>query len=139
LIPGIDGEKMSKSRGNHIDIFLPEKQLRKQIMSIISDSIPLEEPKNPDTCHTFSLFALLASETEVNEMRKNYLSGNYGYGHAKQALFDLILNKFSEERRTFDELMANKREIDDILDIGSKKARAVATEVLKRVRMKLGY
>jgi tryptophanyl-tRNA synthetase len=72
-------------------------------------------------------------------MRKNYLSGNYGYGHAKQALFDLILNKFSEERRTFDELMANKREIDDILDIGSKKARAVATEVLKRVRMKLGY
>ncbi len=139
LIPGTDGEKMSKSRGNYIDIFLPEKQLRKQIMSIISDSTPLEEPKNPDTCHTFALYQLLASEAEVQAMRENYIGGNYGFGHAKQVLFELILSKFEKQRIRFDELMANPSEIDVALQIGAKKAKTVANEVLKRVRTKVGY
>jgi tryptophanyl-tRNA synthetase len=139
LIPGTDGEKMSKSRGNHIDIFLPEKELRKQIMSIVSDSTPLEAPKNPDTCHTFSLYSLLASKEQITEMTQNYLNGNYGYGHAKQALFELILTKFEKERRTFTELMGDKRKIDEELKIGALKAREVAQKVLNRVRNKVGY
>lgn len=139
LIPGTDGEKMSKSRGNYIDIFLPEKQLRKQIMSIVSDSTPLEEPKNPDTCHTFALYQLLASEAEVQAMRENYLRGNYGFGHAKQALFELILSKFEKQRIRFNELMANPSEIDAALQMGAQKAKTVANEVLKRVRTKVGY
>ena len=139
LIPGTDGEKMSKSRGNYIDIFLPEKQLRKQIMSIVSDSTPLEDPKNPDTCHTFALYQLLASEAEVKQMRENYLRGNYGFGHAKQALFELILSKFEKQRLRFDELMANPSEIDAALQIGAQKAQSVANAVLKRVRTKVGY
>ncbi|MFM1946795.1 MAG: tryptophan--tRNA ligase [Bacteroidota bacterium] len=139
LIPGTDGEKMSKSRGNYIDIFLPEKQLRKQIMSIVSDSTPLEEPKNPDTCHTFALYQLLASEAQTQAMRENYLGGNYGFGHAKQALFELILSKFEKQRLRFDELMANPSEIDAALRIGAQKAQSVANDVLKRVRTKVGY
>ena len=139
LIPGTDGEKMSKSRGNYIDIFLPEKQLRKQIMSIVSDSTPLEDPKNPNTCHTFALYQLLASETEVQTMRENYLGGNYGFGHAKQALFELIIRKFEKQRMRFDELMANPSEIDAALQIGAQKAQSVANAVLKRVRTKVGY
>ena len=139
LIPGTDGEKMSKSRGNYIDIFLPEKQLRKQIMSIVSDSTPLEDPKNPNFCHTFALYQLLASETEVQTMRENYLGGNYGFGHAKQALFELIIRKFEKQRMRFDELMANPSEIDAALQIGAQKAQSVANAVLKRVRTKVGY
>lgn len=139
LIPGTDGEKMSKSRNNYIDIFLPEKQLRKQIMSIVSDSTPLEAPKNPDTCHTFALYKLLASPAQTDEMKANYHGGNYGYGHAKQALFELILEKFSNERARFDHLMANTAEIDAALSIGAQKARSVAQEVLKRARTKVGY
>jgi len=139
LIPGTDGEKMSKSRGNHIDIFLPEKELRKQIMSIVSDSTSLEAPKNPDTCHTFSLYKLLASKEQITEMTQNYLNGNYGYGHAKQALFELILTKFEKERKTFTELMGDKRKIDEELKIGALKAREVAQKVLNRVRNKVGY
>ncbi len=139
LIPGTDGEKMSKSRGNHIDIFLPEKELRKQIMSIVSDSTPLEAPKNPETCHTFALFSLLANKEQIAEMTQNYVNGNYGYGHAKQALFELILVKFENERKTFNELMGDKRKIDEELKIGSLKAREVAQKVLNRVRNKVGY
>jgi tryptophanyl-tRNA synthetase len=139
LIPGTDGEKMSKSRGNYIDIFLPEKQLRKQIMSIVSDSTPLEEPKNPDTCHTFALYKLLASTEQVAEMRTNYVNGGYGFGHAKQALFELILSKFEKQRMRFDELMSNPSEIDAALQIGAQKAKTVANDVLKRVRTKVGY
>lgn len=139
LIPGIDGEKMSKSRGNTIDIFLPEKELRKRIMSIVSDSIPLEEPKNPDTCHVFALYKLLADKEQVNEMKENYVRGGYGYGHAKQALFELILTKFEKERISFDRLMLNQSMIDNALIIGAKKARIIAQDVLKRIRSKVGY
>ena len=139
LIPGTDGEKMSKSRNNYIDIFLPEKQLRKQIMSIVSDSTPLEEPKNTETCHTFALYKLLANESQVEQMRTNYIGGNYGYGHAKQALFELILDRFAKERGIFNHLMENPSEIEAALSVGAQKARSVAQEVLKRARTKVGY
>ena len=139
LIPGTDGNKMSKSRNNIIDIFLPEKQLRKQIMSIVSDSLPLESPKDPDSCKVFALFELLASKEEVESMRNNYVNGGYGYGHSKQALYELILVKYQKERERFNHLMSNKDEIDLILTKGSQKAKNVAQEVLKRVRTASGY
>ena len=139
LVPGTDGEKMSKSRGNYIDVLLPEKALRTQIMSIVSDSTPLEEPKDPSTCATFALYKLIANESETDQMRKNYLAGNYGYGHAKQALFELILTKFAVPREKFSALMADKSQIDTALSIGAEKAKLVADEVLKRVRTKVGY
>ena len=101
-IPGTDGQKMSKSYGNTLDVFLPEKQLRKQVMSIVTDSTPLEEPKNPDTCHVFHIYELIASDDQVQTMRNNYEGGNYGYGHAKQELFELILDRFKTERKKFD-------------------------------------
>ena len=139
LVPGTDGEKMSKSRGNYIDVLLPEKALRTQIMSIVSDSTPLEEPKDPSKCATFALYKLIANESETDQMRKNYLAGNYGYGHAKQALFELILTKFAEPREKFSALMADKSQIDTALRIGAEKAKLVADEVLNRVRTKVGY
>jgi tryptophanyl-tRNA synthetase len=139
LIPGSDGEKMSKSRGNTIDIFLPEKELRKQIMSIVSDSTPLEEPKNPHTCNVFALYKLLAEEENVIEMSENYLRGGYGFGHAKQALYELILTKFEKQRFAFNQLMSNKDQIDEALKIGAFKARVIAKDVLNRVRLKVGY
>ncbi|MEX0997257.1 MAG: tryptophan--tRNA ligase [Flavobacteriaceae bacterium] len=138
-IPGTDGAKMSKSKENTINLFLPEKQLRKQIMSIETDSTPLEEPKNPDTCNVFALYKLLASKEEIATMTANYKAGNYGYGHAKQALFDLMLSRFEKERKHFTYLMENKQELEDALQLGSKKASVVANEVLLRVRKKVGY
>ncbi len=138
-VPGTDGEKMSKSKGNIIDIFLPDKQLRKQIMKIKTDSTPLEEPKNPDTCNLFALYKLIASEEQVEEMRSNYLGRNYGYGTAKQAFFELILERFGEEREKYHSYMANKDQIDEVLLEGAGKAREVADRVLDRVREKLGY
>lgn len=138
-IPGTDGTKMSKSKGNYINIFLPDKALRKQIMSIETDSTPLEEPKNPDTCFVFGLYKLLASEDQILHMRGNYEGGNYGYGHAKQALFELIKEKFKVERERYDYYMQNPSEIDVALAEGAEKARHVAEGVLNRVRKKLGY
>lgn len=139
LIPGTDGEKMSKSRGNFIDIFLSDKQLRKQVMSIQTDSTPMEESKNPDTCNVFALYKLLADEQAVQDMTKNYLQGGYGYGHAKQALYDLIISKFETQRAKYNHLMENPHEIEEALKIGAERARKVAAEVLVRVRNKVGY
>ncbi len=138
-IPGIDGQKMSKSYGNTIDVFLPEKQLKKQVMSIVTDSLPLESPKNPDTCHVFHIFELLASSDQIKEMRKKYEAGNYGYGHAKLELFEFILNRFKSEREKFDFLMENPDELEEKLRQGEAKARIVANETLEKVREKLGY
>jgi tryptophanyl-tRNA synthetase len=139
LVPGTDGEKMSKSRNNIINIFLPDKKLRKQIMSIKTDSLGLEEPKNPNTDNVFGLYKLLASDTQIAEMRANYEGGNYGYGHAKQALFELIIDKFATVRERYNHFMENKQEIDDALEVGAEKATKVANEVLQRVRAKIGY
>jgi tryptophanyl-tRNA synthetase len=139
LVPGTDGGKMSKSKNNIINIFLDDKPLRKQIMGIQTDSTPLEEPKNPDTCNLFTLYQLLASTTQIAEMRGNYERGGYGYGHAKQAFYELILNRFAEERERYNYYMNHLPEIDKALQIGAAKATAVASEVLKRVRKKVGY
>jgi tryptophanyl-tRNA synthetase len=138
LIPGIDGQKMSKSRNNTIDIFEDEKQLRKRIMSISSDSTPLEEPKNPDACNVFNLYQLLAEPSDIQTMRSNYLAGGYGYGHAKQALFELICSKFANERTRYAYYMSNPMEVERILLEGAQRAMAVANPVLKRVRESLG-
>ncbi len=138
-VPGTDGEKMSKSKGNIIDIFLPDKQLRKQIMKIKTDSTPLEDPKNPDTCNLFALYKLVANKTQTEDLRVKYLAGNYGYGHAKQAFYELLIDKFAKERELYNYYMNNLSEIDKALEIGTKKAHKVADEVIKRVRNKLGY
>lgn len=139
IVPGTDGEKMSKSRGNIINIFLPDKELKKQVMSIITDSKGLEEPKDPDTCNIFKIYRLLASDEEISDMRSKYQAGGFGYGHAKTALLELILTKFSAERQKYNELMADKSQIDKALQIGASKARLIAGEILKRVRNKIGY
>lgn len=138
-IPGTDGQKMSKSYGNTIDIFLPDKALRKQVMSIVTDSTPLEEPKNPDTCNVFALYRLLANEAQVQEMRKKYEQGNYGYGHAKQELFELILSKYEKQRELFNHYMEHTDELNQKLENGEEKARAIAQQVLARVKAKLGF
>lgn len=139
LVPGTDGEKMSKSRNNDINLFLDDKKLRKQIMKIKTDSTPLEEPKNPDTCNLFALYKLVANQEQIAEMKANYLGGNYGYGHAKQAFFELLITKYAKERELYNHYMNNLNEIDAALAIGAKKAKKVAQEVLSRVRGKLGY
>ncbi len=139
LVPGTDGEKMSKSKGNIIDIFLEDKKLRKQVMKIKTDSTPLEEPKNPDTCNLFALYKILAKPKQTAEMRKKYLAGNYGYGHAKQAFYELLIEKFAKERELYHYYMNNVSEIDKHLQKGAGKARKIAQEVLKRTRNKLGY
>ena len=139
LVPGTDGEKMSKSRENTINIFLTDKKLRKQIMGIKTDSLALEDPKNPDTDTIFALYKLLASDAQIKEMRANYEGGNYGYGHAKQALYELVLEKFATVRERYHHFMDNKHEIDEALNIGAEKAKVTANAVLKRVRGKIGY
>ncbi|GAB3275923.1 tryptophan--tRNA ligase [Larkinella harenae] len=138
-IPGIDGQKMSKSYNNYIDIFLPANELYKVIKKIVSDSTPLEEPKNPDTDITFKLYALLASDEQVATMRQNYLNGGYGYGHAKKELYELIIDQFAQPRERFSFYMENRDELEKELRIGEEKARAVASRTIQRVRQKLGY
>ena len=139
LIPGTDGEKMSKSRENTINVFLPEKKLRKQIMSIATDSKGLDDVKDPLTCNVFDLYRLLADKQAVDQMTLNYSAKGYGYGHAKQELFELILSKFFKERKRYSFLMENPAQIEKALTLGAEKARKVAKEVLKRTREKLGY
>ncbi|OYQ37123.1 tryptophan--tRNA ligase [Flavobacterium cyanobacteriorum] len=139
IVPGIDGEKMSKSRNNTINIFTDDKTLRKQVMSIQTDSTPLEDPKNPETDNVFALYRLLASPEQTEQMKHNYLAGNYGYGHAKQALYELILDKFGPVREKYAYYMDNLEEVDAALKTGAEKASAIAGTVLKRVREKLGY
>ncbi|QKG53143.1 tryptophan--tRNA ligase [Hymenobacter sp. BRD67] len=138
-IPGIDGQKMSKSYGNIIDIFAPEKELLKTVRSIISDSTPLEAPKNPDSDTTFKLYSLLATPSETAELRQRYEAGGYGYGHAKQALYELILRRFATEREQFNFYMSNLPEIDAQLAIGARRAQEYGASVLAKVRQKVGY
>ncbi len=139
IIPGTDGQKMSKSYNNYIDIFLPEKLLKKNINSIITDSTPLEEPKNPDTCHVFKLYSLIASEQDVASMREKYLGGNFGYGHAKKEFLDLILTKYQKEREIFNYFMENPKELEAKLAEGEAMARTEAQKILFKVREKLGF
>lgn len=138
-VPGTDGQKMSKSYGNFIDIFQPDKSLRKVIMKIITDSKGVDEVKDPDACNVFNLYKLVASTDQTAEMRENYSRGGYGYGQAKQALFEIILDHFGEERAAFQKLIDNPQSIDEKLLEGADKARITANEVLRRVRDVLGY
>ncbi len=139
IVPGTDGQKMSKSYGNFINIFLPEKELKKVVMGIITDTKTLEEPKDPATCNVFKLYQLLANAEQLEQMRTNYLQGNYGYGHAKTALLQLILEKFGTARNDYDRYMSDRVMLDAELKKGEDKARAIASVVLQRVRGKLGF
>lgn len=139
IVPGIDGQKMSKSYNNFINLFLPEKELKKVVMSIVTDSKGLEEPKDPETDNVFKLYRLLGSEKQTEELRQNYIKGNFGYGHAKTALFELILDQFKEQRLTYDRLMANTDILEKELAIGETKANKLANEKLKQVKEVIGY
>jgi tryptophanyl-tRNA synthetase len=139
VVPGTDGRKMSKSYNNYINIFLPDKQLRKVVMKVETDSKGLEEPKDPLTCNVFALYSLLANDAQVAEMTANYKGGNYGYGHAKQVLYELIIAQYSVQRQLYFELMEDKSAIDQLLKEGAEKARKVARPVLNKVRAKLGF
>ena len=139
IIPGTDGQKMSKSKNNTINVFLPEKKLRKQIMGIQTDSTPLEDPKDPDTCTVFALYSLLGTEQQISDLRTLYSAGGMGYGHAKQALFELILDSFAEARTKFDYYQNNPAEVAIALTKGAEKAKVIATDVMMRVRSKIGY
>jgi tryptophanyl-tRNA synthetase len=138
-VPGTDGQKMSKSYGNTIDIFLTDKELKKQVMSIVTDSTPMEAPKNPDTDNVFAIYKLLASAEQISSLRAKYLAGNFGYGHAKQELFELIVSKYKNEREAFNFYMSNLPELEKKLLQCEAKATEIAREVLGRVRTKLGY
>ncbi len=139
IIPGTDGQKMSKSYNNYIDVFLPEKELKKNINTIVTDSTPLEAPKDPDTCTVYKLYSLIAETSQTQELRNKYLAGNFGYGHAKKALLDLILEKYAGERKTFDYFMQHPEELETKLSEGEKKAEVYASQLLGRVREKLGF
>jgi tryptophanyl-tRNA synthetase len=138
-IPGTDGQKMSKSYGNIIDIFLPDKELKKQIGLILTDSTPLESPKNPDTDNVFAIYKLIAEPEQTNSLREKYLAGNFGYGHAKQALLELIISKYAKEREAFNFYMTNLPELEKKLQQSEIKASVIAKEVIEKVRKKLGF
>ncbi len=138
VIVGTDGQKMSKSYGNIIEIFAPAKQIRKKIMGIVTDSKPLEEPKDPDTCPVFSLYSLFASDEEKQVMDSSYRAGNYGYGHAKKELFEKFNSYFQPFRQKREELLANPGEIESILAAGAARARKTAGETLEKARKAVG-
>lgn len=138
-IPGTDGRKMSKSYNNVVNIFLPEKKLRKQVMGIVTDTKTLEEPKDPDTCNVFSIFSKVGTPEQIADLRTNYLAGNFGYGHAKQALFEVLRDNFVDQRAAFTEYIENGDLIEQKLALGAEKARATATQVLARVKQQMGF
>jgi tryptophanyl-tRNA synthetase len=138
-IPGTDGQKMSKSYNNIIDIFLPEKDLKKQVMSIVTDSTPMEAPKDPDRDTVFAIYKLIGSKDQVVTLRSKYLAGNFGYGHAKQALLELILDKFKKERESFDHYMKHVEELEERLQACEAKAALIANATIEKVRKKLGF
>ncbi len=137
-VPGTDGHKMSKSRGNIINIFLPEKQLKKQIMGIETDSKSLEEPKDPATDKVFAIYELIADADRTEQLRQKYLAGNFGYGHAKTELYNLILEKYKKERELFNYYMSNLDELEMKLQQGAEKTRIIAKQTLERVRAAQG-
>jgi tryptophanyl-tRNA synthetase len=138
-VPGTDGQKMSKSYHNYIDIFQSDKELLKVIKSIVTDSLPLEAPKDPDTCNVYNIYKLIADSAQTESMRNNYLNGGFGYGHAKQELYDLIITKYASAREEYQFLMSNPAALNHKLVKGEERARAYAQDTLNAVREKLGY
>lgn len=137
-LPGLDGQKMSKSYDNTIDIFMDEKPLRKRVMSIKTDSTPVDEPKNPDTCNLFALYKLFADEAEIGDLRKRYLAPGLRYGDVKQELFERIRNFFAPFKDERERLLADPGHIHKILDTGADKARSVIAPIMDEVRQKVG-
>ena len=138
-IIGTDGEKMSKSKSNIIDIFQDDKKLRKQIMKIQTQSLSVEEPKDPDQCNVFKLFKLIASDEDAKKLRSRYKNGGMGYGEAKELLYIHTLSRFSKNRELFFELNSNRDKVEQLLLEGALKARKQAQNVLKRVRARVGF
>ncbi|MCR5382062.1 MAG: tryptophan--tRNA ligase [Lentisphaeria bacterium] len=139
VIPGLDGQKMSKSYNNTIELFGEGKPVRKKFMSIKTDSTPMGEPMNPDTCNVFALYKLMATPEELEALRKNYLENpEFGYGHAKQLLFEKYTDYFSEAREKRKELLANPQKVEDILQDGASRARKVADATMAKVRAAVG-
>ena len=136
---GTDGNKMSKSKNNTINIFLPEKKLHSQIMSIMTDSKSIDEPKNPEQCNLFKIYSLMGDQNQVDTLYEKYIDGGVGYGDTKQALFELILEKFKLERVKFNYYNEHPEEVEIALAKGANKASKIADEVLLRVRRKLGF
>jgi tryptophanyl-tRNA synthetase len=139
LVPGTDGEKMSKSRDNLLRLFAPESELKKEVMGIVTDSTPMEAPKDPEGNTVYKLFKLVAPPEAASDMAEKFRAGGYGYGHAKKELLAALLDGFRNERETFARLMEDRSAIDAELAKGADKARVVARAVLGRVREKLGY
>lgn len=139
IVPGTDGQKMSKSYNNFINIFLADNELKKQIKEIITDSTPLEEPKNPETCNVYKIYKLIATTEQAKEIAAKYLAGGFGYGHAKQALFELITEKYKTQREKYNYYMSHIDELEKELTVGENKARIIAQQKIKAVREKLGF
>ena len=137
-VPGLDGQKMSKSYNNTIEIFLPPKKLRKKIMSIVTDSKGVDDPKDPEACNVFRLYQLFATDGQQAELAERYRAGGLGYGHAKQALFDVVNEQIAESRDRYDHLMAHPDEVRSILEDGASRARMTARATLDRVRSASG-
>ncbi|MBI2453476.1 tryptophan--tRNA ligase [Candidatus Peregrinibacteria bacterium] len=138
VIPGTNGEKMSKSYGNTIDIFAPEDVLKKQVMGIITDSIPLEKPKDPDKCTVFKLYSLLATKNEIQSLKEKYLRGGFGYGDAKKLLFEKILEELRPYRKAREKILKDKSSVEKILKEGAEKAKEIAEKTTLDVRRKVG-
>ncbi len=137
-VPGIDGRKMSKSYGNHIELWLPPKKLRKRFMAIVTDATPLEAPKDPDTCNVFALYRLFATPEQAADLAARYRAGGLGYGHAKQEVFELVDARLREPRERYLELRAHPERVEAILEAGAERARRVARRTLDRVRTAVG-
>jgi tryptophanyl-tRNA synthetase len=138
VVPGVDGQKMSKSYGNTIEMFLDYKTLKQKVMGIVTDSTPLEEPKDPDTNTIYLLYKLFASRDQAEQMRQKFLAGGYGYGHAKKELLEIIYEYFAEARKRRQELLADQSYVRDVLKDGANRAREKAKSVINRVRDNCG-
>lgn len=139
VVPGTDGQKMSKSYGNTIDLFGTDVELKKQVMGIITDSTPLEESKNPETCNVFKLYKLFANKKEIEELAEKYKAGGFGYGDAKKTLLSKLMEYFADARQKYNEILPKKDYVYDVLEDGAKRAKKVAANTLEMAKKKIGY
>jgi len=139
FVIGTDGEKMSKSKGNTIDVFLSDEKLKKQIMKIQTQSLSIEDKKNPKECNVYNIYSLISSKEKTEALKARYTTGGLGYGEAKEILFNEILERFQKERDLYNTYHSNKTKVEGVLQDGAKKARKQAQIVLKRVRSKVGF
>jgi len=138
VVPGIDGQKMSKSYDNHIELFGDEKETRSRVMRIVTDSTPLEEPKDPDSCNVFALYRLFGGENQVEEMAANYRKGGYGYGTAKKELFEAVWSALEPFRKKREALVKSPGYVESVLNCGAERAREEADKTLKKARHAVG-